>query len=258
MFFHFKIFVQSIIFLTVMKLITTETVSQFLIDVFSGRAFLTVFVLIVIVTYAFVNARRISKSAVMTSVPVLFSLSSLGMLYFISSNKQQTAFIILSAAVYYVMHFGLYRLKQYNKDKTAQGIIAAAAFATIFSFYAVTYGIYLNFMVPLWTLMMAFMIVTVLVSYQYFLIVCRDSKIAWRYGFVSGLIMSEVAWVVNFWPFGYLTTAAISLIFYYIFWDLIMSHLLDCLSKKRVLSNIAISVALASVVLLSSRWLPVV
>jgi hypothetical protein len=153
---------------------------------------------------------------------------------------------------------GIYRLKFYEKDQTAIGIIGAGAVATIFFFYSAVYGIYLNFVFPLWALMLAFLFVTTLVSFQYLWILKKDLKMVWSYSLVLGLIMTEIAWVLNFWPFGYLTTGVIALIFYYIFWDLVVGAFNGILTKKKVIINMAFFNSLVLIVLLSSHWLPVV
>jgi len=70
--------------------------------------------------------------------------------------------------------------------------------------------------------------------------------------------MAEIVWILNFWPFGYLTTGVISLIFYYVFWDLIQCHFFNMLSKKRVLGHMLIFGFLVAMVLSSTRWLPLV
>lgn len=131
--------------------------------------------------------------------------------------------------------------------------------ATAFLFYSSVYGIYLNFAVPIWGLMLAYCAGTVLLSYQYFLVI--DSQQERRvkiYSLILGLSLSEIAWVVNFWPFGYLTTGVIVLMFYYILWDLVQSHFLQALSKKRVFVHLMFFGLLIGMVLASTRWVPVV
>jgi hypothetical protein len=161
--------------------------------------------------------------------------------------------------MFYLYLLGAWRLKSYSGDQTAKGLIAASATATIFFFYTTVYGIYLNFLVPLWVLMILFLLATVFVSYQYFFIIKEKSrKLIWTYSLILGMIMAEIAWVINFWPFGYLTAGVISLIFYYILWDLAQSYFLNLLSRKRVVANMIFFTFLIGLILASSRWLPTV
>ena len=106
--------------------------------------------------------------------------------------------------------------------------------------------------------MALFLLATTLISYQYFQLIGNDTKKSWVYGLVMGLAIMEISWVLNFWPFGYLTTGVVMLIFFYLLWDLAHSHLLDMLSKRRVAANVVFFGILATIVLVSSKWLPVV
>jgi uncharacterized PurR-regulated membrane protein YhhQ (DUF165 family) len=101
------------------------------------------------------------------------------------------------------------------------------------------------------------MIVTTLVSFQYFWLINDDKKNVLNFSLVLGFVMAEIVWVLNFWPFGYLTTGVITLIFYYVFWDLVQCHFLNNLSKKRVVANMIIFALMVTMVLSSTRWLPV-
>jgi hypothetical protein len=106
--------------------------------------------------------------------------------------------------------------------------------------------------------MIAFLFATTLVSFQYFWLLKKDVRMVWSYSLVLGLIMTEIAWVVNFWPFGYLTTGVITLIFYYVFWDLVHNSFVGSLTKKRVAVNLIFFGLLTTLVLMSAHWLPVV
>ena len=199
-------------------------------------------------------------------LPVLFSASSTALLYLIAPNYEQQIFILLAGIMYYFSLFGAYRLGQYEGDKTAQGMNMAASSATVFFTYASAYGLYLNFLVPLYILMLAYLAITLLVSYQHFIIIYpqagdamnKDRKTVWIYSFLLALAMSELIWTMNFWPFGYLTTGVIALILYYVLWDIISSHFLNILSRRRVVSNTVIFSILILLILLSSKWIPVI
>jgi len=205
------------------------------------------------------GGRKVGGKWFFAVLPVFFTLSSTALLYLITLGFEQQIFIALASAMYYLSMLGAYRLGIYAGDKTAKGMNMAAMATTIFFSYAGAYGLYLNFLVPLHYLMLAYLIVTLLVSYQYFLIIKSDGrKIVWTYSFLLALIMSEVVWTMNFWPFGYLTSGVIALILYYVLWDLAQSYFLGLLSKKRVVANMVFFSTMIILVLLSAKWLPVV
>jgi hypothetical protein len=241
-----------------LEIIAGDTVSAQLGSLSLGGMWLAVFMFFLLFVYFYQITKRVSQRASMTPIPLLLIISTMGLLYFVQSVKQEQLLILLSAIAYYFLHIALYRLRNYQKDKTARGIIAAGSVAAIFLFNATAYGIYLNFAISLWILMGMLMLVTVLVSFQYFWLINDDMKNVLNYSLVLGFVMAEIVWVLNFWPFGYLTTGVISLIFYYVFWDLIQCHFLNALSKKRVVVNMLVFGLLVALVLSSTRWLPII
>jgi hypothetical protein len=180
------------------------------------------------------------------------------MLYFVDFGITKQIFIFLSAAVMYISLLGGYRLGKYPKDQTARGMVSASIMAAIFFFYSAGYGTYLNFYVPVWTLMIFYFVVTFILTLTYIKIInaTNKKKIETIYGFLLGFSMMEIAWVINFWPFGYLTTGVISLIFYYILWDFVQSYFMNILSKKRVVANSLVFGCVIILILTTSRWMP--
>lgn len=258
MFFHFRIFLYSLFFFFLLEFVSSDFVDSQVYSFSGWSGWLSLFVFFLLLVFFYQIAKRVSQRVSMTPIPILLVVSTVGLLYFVQSIKQQQLLIILSAIAYYFLHIALYRLRTCETDKTARGVVSAGSVSTIFLFYATCYGIYLNFAISLWILMMMLMAVTVLVSFQYFWLINDDKKNVLNYSLVLGFIMAEIVWILNFWPFGYLTTGVISLIFYYVFWDLVQRHFLDELSKRRVIANIVIFGLLTALVLSSTRWLPVV
>lgn len=227
--------------------------------------FLRDFIIYAIIFLFFLSlfqARRNGGKWKYAIIPVLFSISSVALLYLIGPNYERQIFIILASAMYYLALFGSYRLTEYSGDKTAKGMIAAVAMATIFFVYASVYGLYLNFEIPLYWLIIAFMMSTLLVSYEYLSILQEPSspserKKVWAYSFLLALAMSEIVWPISYWPFGYLTTGAVALIIYYVLWDVIRSYFLGTLNRNKAIFSLISFFLLASMVLLSSKWMPV-
>lgn len=220
------------------------------------HVFLLAFFLIFSALY---EGRRIGGKWLFSVLPVLYAISSIALLYLIGLTWEQQIFIFLASFMYYLSLFSAYRLGQYDQDQTARGMNMAATAATIFFTYASAYGLYLNFLVPLYYLILAYSLITLFVSYQYFTIIRpKNKKIVWLYCLALSLIMAEIIWTMNFWPFGYLTTGVIALILYYVLWDLVQSYFLNLLSKKRVVANMVFFSALIILVLITAKWIPVV
>lgn len=245
MFFHFRALAHSILFFLILEMIAYDDRWIFWLS----------FLLVGATLWGVI---KILKKFIFSAIPVVFAISATAMLYLIDSFAQKNVFILLGSLIYYMALLGIFRLKFAPKDQTARGMIAASAATALFFFYSAAYGIYLNFSIPLWGLMGAFLAVTTLVSYEYFSIIRSDKKTVRTYSLILGMLMAEVAWMINFWPFGYLTTGAVTLIFYYLFWDLTQSHFLNTLSQKRLIANLLFFGAIVGLILATSRWMPAV
>ena len=237
---------QSLIFLLGLELIVFG----------SGATFLVAFFLLALAIY---NGIKLGGRWFFSILPFFLTLSSMSLLFLITVKTEKHVFIALAASIYYLAVFGIYRLGLYMDDQTARGMNMAAMAVTIFFTYASAYGFYLNFFVPLYYLMLAYWLVTLLVGCQYFMIIKKDDRrMVWAYSFLLAFVMTEIVWIMNFWPFGYLTAGVIALILYYVIWDLIQSYFLNILNKKRVVANMVFFPAIVALVLLSAKWLPIV
>lgn len=216
-------------------------------------------ILFFLLIFSIYQGKSVGKKWKFAVLPAFFTLSSSALLYLITIPYEKQIFIFLTASMYYLALFGAYRLSQYALDQTARAMNMAATVSTIFFTYTASYGLYLNFLVPLWVLMLVYLLLTLLVSFQYFSIIKEnDKRIAWIYSFLLSLTMTEMIWTINFWPFGYLTVGVIALILYYVIWDLIQSYFLNLLSQKRVVANMIFFSVVIALVLLSSKWIPVI
>lgn len=257
MFFHIPVFFYSLIFLLIVELSATDLVGGAFSSFLAKGIFAKLFVFSLLLFYFYHVACKVSQKSRMSIIPVLFVIAAMGISFFAPPAKQQLL-IILSSVAYYFIHLALYRLHLYEKDKTAHSIIASGGMATIFLIYCTLFAIYLNYNIPLHVLMIVMMFITTLVSYQYFSLIKKEKRQVFNFSLVLGLIMAEISWVINFWPFGYLTTGVIALIFYYVFWDLVQCHFTNELSKKRMVANMVLFGLIVGLVLSSSRWMPVV
>lgn len=220
-----------------------------------------VYAIIFLFFVSFFQAQKIGKKMRYAIIPVLFSISSVALLYLIGIPYERQIFIVLASAMYYLALFGSHRLAEYSGDKTAKGMIAAVALASMFFVFASAYGLYLNFLVPLYWLIIAYLLPTLLVSYQYFSVLeetpsSKGEKDVWANSFLLSLAMAEIIWTMSYWPFGYLTTGAVALIIYYVLWEAIRSNFLGTLTKKKAIFSLSMFLVLVAMVLLSSKWMP--
>ena len=214
---------------------------------------------VLLLLFSLREGKTIGKRWKFSVLPVFFSLSSVALLYLIAFGYEQQVFIFLASMMHYLAVFGAYRLGEYEKDQTAMGMNMAATATTIFFAYASTYGLYLNFLVPLYVLMLVYFLITSLVSYQHFSLISSERMtIVWLYSFLLGLVMTELVWSMTFWPFGYLTTGVIAFILYHMLWDVARCSFLGRLSQKRTIFSAIFSSVLIVIILLTSKWFPVI
>lgn len=241
MFFHLKSLIYAILFLAILQVIFWD--ENF---IWHAGFFLLIF--------SMWSAKRIGGKYAFSIIPIIFSISSVILLYLIDFSADQQAFMILASMIFYFILLGIFRLKSYSGDQTAKGIASGGLLATFFFFYAGFYGLYINFSIPLWFLMIVFLAITFILSYHYLGAISSDKKKVLSLSIILGLAMAEISWVINFWPFGYLTTGVIALIFYYMFWDLAQSYFTQKLSKKKIAINLIFFSLLIGLILITSRW----
>lgn len=258
MFFSFPVLFHTLLFAAVHEIIVLIKTKSSLEFYARFELAIVVIFLVVISLLTVWSAKKIGKKWSCVILLAVFSFSSALLHYLIDSVIEKQIFIILSSFLYYFSLLGIYRLGDYQKDQTARGLISASLATTAFFFYSSIYGAYLNFAVSLWVLMLLFLGVTYGISRQYFLLINSDKKVVSIYSLILAMAMAEIAWVINFWPFGYLTTGVIVLMLYYVLWDLIQSHFLNLLSKRRVVANMAFFSFLIILILTTSKWLPAI
>jgi len=214
-------------------------------------------ILFVAFILALIAGRKLGGRWLSIFLPVIFALSSTGILFLISSFWQKQTLVFLAGFFFYLILLGTLRVKEYLLDQTGRAMIAAGTAAAIFFAFVSSYAFYLNFLVPLWVLMLVYFFITLIGSFQYLVLIEKNRLRTWTYSLLLSLAMTEIIWTQSFWPFGYLTTSVISLILYYVLWDLVQSYFLNLLSRKRVTANMIILSLATIMVLISAKWLPV-
>lgn len=200
-------------------------------------------------------SRIVGKRFLFAILTVSLGLSSIGLLYFIDNLQEKQIFGALVSLLFYMLLLGIKRISDNPFDMTARSLFSSALIAIVFLFYSVVYGIYINFDVPLWLFMLIHFVFVASVTFVSLRAYSSNYKRIFLYSLVIAFAMAQLVWMANFWPFGYLTTATISLMFYYVLWDLVQMFFLDTLSKKHIITTIVYCVALVIMLLLTTQWL---
>lgn len=244
MFLYLPAIFQSIIFAFILEL------AIFYKGIFGFSFF--IFLIISIISFRF-----FSKTWRGWFIATVFFSSIWFILHLIDYAVEKHIFVVIGSLVDYFLLFGIYRATAKPDSETAKSVIAMSLMAVIFLFFSASYGIYLNFDIASWWLMIVYFLTIALISYQYFSLVgMLDKRMVVVYSLVLGFVTMEMGWIINFWSFGYLTTGTILLMFYYIVWDLTQNYLKDILSVRKVIMNLIFFLVMSSLVLYSSIWLP--
>ncbi len=203
---------------------------------------------------------RFGGSASLAIVPTLFSFSAVFLLFFVSSLREKHIFIFLSSLVFYVAVLGIYRLRQCAGDLTAQSMLSLVAMTTLFFLFSVFSGLFLNFQrFTEYMLMLSCGMSAFLVGLSVFLRSFREEwEKAMFYALLLGFFAAQLAWIGTFWPFGYLTTGVLMLMFTSPIWDSIQAEIAGGISKKRLAAHVILILLLTAVVLSSAQWFQVV
>ena len=247
MLFHFTIFFWSVAFFFGMWGVASDESIPF----WGGYLF-SIGVLSLI---SLVSAKRITKRLRNSFIPLLLSFSAPSLLSLIDARGEKFAFSLLAAAMFYVAFLALYRLRFAPTDRTAQSLLSIAALSALFFFYSAAYGFYLNFSVPLATLVAMFAAGSFGAAYQtlYPILPKNRTKVA-LYASVIAFGIGELSWTLSFWPFGYLTAGAASLGFFFVLWDMTSALFLGTLSRKRTILYLLVVLLLIALLVGTSPW----
>lgn len=178
------------------------------------------------------------------------------LLLFIDNETEQHIFAMLAAALFGMV---LWAHEGWRKDRfktSEKGIFSAGTLATVFLFFSVISGVMVNYAFPILLGMAGMGLGTYLLMRQYFFGAIADDKRAKTYAAISGIFFAETTWMIQFWPFGYLTTAAILLIFFFVLWDAFDSYSEGGISWHRMGANFLILLVLTGLLLVTTRWTP--
>ncbi|HMN19381.1 MAG TPA: hypothetical protein PKA31_02200 [Candidatus Moranbacteria bacterium] len=258
MFFHLSVFLQSALFTVVVAFGSGKAAGEYLTETGLGGALLAAAALFLGGWYFGRVAQRLAQRRLLGVLPILLLPAAIASSLLVDDLVQRKMLAFIAGAVYYAIALGALRIRGCAKDQTARSLLAAATIATMFLVYASAYGIYLNFAISLGILLLVLAAATALATFQYLSLLSEDRSKVRAYAALSAMLMLEAFWGLSLWPFGYLTTGVIALIFYYVLWDTIQCHLAQMPLKGRVIANVSLLVVLASAVLATTRWIPVV
>ncbi len=244
--FHFRSIVFTLLALIILVLFAND------ILIISEKS--SIFIIIFFLAITFYATHKINRRFIFTIVPIGIMVSGLALLFFIDSTIKRDIFAISVSIVYYSAFLSIVRMKNNPKDITAKTFFSIAIISTIFFFFAASYGVYINFDVSLWIFLTVNVFFLFFVTFASLRIYSKNMHKAFLGSAILSFCMIQIMWMMNFWPFGYLTNASVVIVFYYIMWDILIMIFTETLSKRKVLNNVILGICLLFILLGTSKW----
>jgi len=210
---------------------------------------------------------------------VLFSTSSVIFLLTLGKENFQYLYIIISSIIFMLALMGLNKFFVQEEDGSSGknnksfGILDSGfnlnqtiVLISVFLFSSGIYGIYIDLNLSVWVIMIVIFICVFLSTFYLTRINFLKSKglelhldsaknkTFLLYSFLSGFLVSELIWAISFLPANHLTTGAIILCSYYVFWSVLRDYLRNSLTKKSVFLNLIFLVVFESFIIIANKW----
>lgn len=145
-----------------------------------------------------------------------------------------------------------------ESDKTdCLKINQAISFITFFLWTSGISKACLNFNISVSLAMVLLFVVIALLFHQSLKISNPESSHPLFYSFVIGFMMTELAWVLSFWPLEHFSIGATLLVVYWFWWDILGRSLKEKLNKKIIFEDLIFGTLGIGLILLSTKWLPI-
>lgn len=206
---------------------------------------------------------------------LLLASGSLAFLLTIGQGALQKYFIVFVSLLFIVAMVGISRFftppEERPQDQKAPlldsgfNLNQTIIMFSIFFLSAGIYGIYIIADMHPWQMMLVIFVGIYLASYYLIKInFIKSQEMELHldyyknrtfnfYSFLLALLMIELVWVMMFLPINHLTFGAIILTIFFSYWNIIMNHLRNELTRKKLIGNTLFFVFAVSVIILTSR-----
>lgn len=186
-----------------------------------------------------------------------FTAGGVGLLFFLDRPVYQWTFAAVCVVVYMVyaenvftFHYQQQRYTSLSLPQMSLYLYTIAGFS-LFSFF---YALHLIRAMPLWGIIVAGVVFPTIMMLQ----LMRGYKV-WEPGQIASviliaLVITELVWVLQFWPTSYYINGTIIAVALYCIPSLFLLKLRDTLTRRTVVQYLVISVAALASVLSTTQW----
>ncbi len=255
------------------------------------RPSLFFWIALVLVTASILGVLQISKKKRLFSAicPLMFLISSFFLLPLIGGKILVHIYVILAAFIFWLsfLQLHLFFSSEERLLKISLDLGKSINLITCFLWFSGIYGLYINFYPSIWLVSLAMLLALPLFSFHFLRLSLftpfsaspqrvdpstssgsprAESRGDQRYfsvhkrfilpSLVITLMIFQIFWALQFWPFAYLTIGAVLVIIYYVILDIWQNKFRGILSKRLILNRLTLGGVLVVLVLATSKWLP--
>jgi len=114
------------------------------------------------------------------------------------------------------------------------------------------FNVFLN--LPIWLLSLLFLLMLTVLLDQALWVNKINNNLKYIYLLIVDLIILEVYWAMSFLPSNFYANSIIISLVFYLTWGIFKAKLTDRLTKKILLSYVAISLTLLFIIVITSHW----
>lgn len=194
-------------------------------------------------------------------LPSILLVSSLFFFLLLKNPSYQFLFIIIVGGIYAYYFRSLAELRERpspeRKKSFTQSLDIVSILVAFFSFATLQELLFFFSWHATWIILLGTAVSMTLLyqNYWYHRVITLRAHF---YVLLGGLIMVETLWAISFLPTGYLANAVLSVAALYAYQSLTVTALRGLLKKRTVIESIAMAGVISVIVLVSSRWTPLV
>lgn len=186
--------------------------------------------------------------AVQTLLPMLAAIGLTGLAFFLPRTNILHGYFLVASVLFY----GLLRHGARQAYPSWNWMISTLV---LFVNLAVVLGIRWHLYVPIVATLVAVFSVTFLLSYQALFRVADSGRYALLLSFGLSLVITQIAWVLQWLPLWFLIQAGMLVTFYYVFFYCLALSLQAQLTRQRMIEYGSLGGVGLLILLFSARWL---
>lgn len=204
-------------------------------------------------------APRMFQFWMLVGTPLLFLVSSFGLLLFLERASAQIALaVVVSAFIFFFAEhvFSFVHVPANYETYAIEHLSLVMNVASVFFVSVTAFGmrVFLDAFAPLWLLSLLFFGVILFGVFGTLWASKADVSRARLYALAGSFVVTELFAATTFLPTGYYTSAALIALFAYLFLGLTRAHFIERLSPKVVRRYAATSAVILLAVLGTSEW----